>query len=437
MAKDKNEEPKIELKKPNAAGEDQTAKIPKPLKPAATDDQKVVLNSGTDSAIRPSDATRMAPAVVPPAQKEETVTMGKDEVKDVPNVAKPPAPGADDSTQKTVKPPAPVSSKDIKAKTIKLKPLKPTTEDEDNQEETLSMERDALLDKDMPSSLGAPPPAAAPAAAPAAEAPAPSTDDEATIKIQKPTTTKPSHPVPNIPGAKETIKLRPSNTTPPPPAAPGAADDSDSQETVSMSKKTIRLVPKKAGTETDDSTQKTAKPSAPTVKLTDSKGPAAAAPGAPAAPAAPTAQAPAAAAAPAAPPASAAPSAPTVKLPEPAAAPPAATGGGGSKRTLKLKSSAKTVATPPPGATEPGQDAPPAGGAPPADAKAKAKKPKKKKDPEKGAEAGIIMTIAAFFTLLLVAYYAWMAVGQWAEGQMDMTKSANVPGLSGSVKPPR
>jgi hypothetical protein len=36
-----------------------------------------------------------------------------------------------------------------------------------------------------------------------------------------------------------------------------------------------------------------------------------------------------------------------------------------------------------------------------------------------------------------MAYYAWMAIGQWAEGDQDMTKNASVPGLSGTVRPPR
>jgi hypothetical protein len=47
------------------------------------------------------------------------------------------------------------------------------------------------------------------------------------------------------------------------------------------------------------------------------------------------------------------------------------------------------------------------------------------------------MTIAAFFTLILIGYYAWMTLGQWLEGPMDHTKTANVPGLSEKVKPPR
>ncbi len=409
--KEIKKELEINLKKPTTE-DDQTAKIPKPPKSVDTDEKKVVLNSGTDSAIRPSDATRMAPAVVPPQKSEETATLNKKDVQEA-----------------VPKPPAPVS-KEAKGTTIKLKPLKPISAEEDSDaEETLSMERDKLLEGDMPSSLGATAaPAAAPPVAPAVQAthvtPG-SIDEEDTIKIQKPTTTKPAHPTPTIPGAKETIKLRPSNTTTPPPAVgQGGSDNSEDQETVSMSKKTIRLVPKKQEQTVSDATQKTAKPSAPTVKLTDSKGPAPTV--VPTAPAAPTS--------PAVAPTPAKPSAPTVKLPEPSAGAgaPAATSG---KRTLKLKSSAKTVAVPPPEvATETGQE--PAAPGTETDA-ASAADPKTVKSPdEKGANPNIIFTIAALFTLILIAYYAWMSVGSWAEVYQDV-KTTNVPGLSGTVKSPK
>jgi hypothetical protein len=248
----------------------------------------------------------------------------------------------------------------------------------------------------MPSSLGGGAP----------EGKKPSLEDEDTIKIQKPTKTKPAHPTPIIPGAKETIKLRPSNAAPVAPPPAGLPGDED-QETISMSKKTIRLVPKKPGTTTDDSTQKTAKPSAPTVKLGDAPPPAAAAP-------------------------PAAPSAPTVKLPEPAAAPPPAAANTG-KKTLKLKSSAKTVVAPPPS----GGSTPPPTGATESDMAKSNTQGKKAKNVEKGANPGVVFTIAACFAFILMAYYTWMVIGQWAEGDQDMTKNANVPGLSGTVKAPR
>jgi len=119
------------------------------------------------------------------------------------------------------------------------------------------------------------------------------------------------------------------------------------------------------------------------------------------------------------------------------ASPPAGDAGG-SKKTLKLKSSAKTVATKPPAAASgqapPPAAAPPAGKGkdlPPAAPKAQGK------DPEKGADPKALMTIAAFVTLLLVGYFAWMTLGQFLEGPMDKTKDAKVPGLTGRVKPPR
>ena len=385
---EKKDDIKLEVKKPGIEGDDKTAKIPKLNKVSASDDKKIVLNSGTDSAIRPSDATRIAPSpIAAPPGAEETIQMDKSDVKDVPELAATKK-ETDDSTQKTLKPPAPISQT-AKSKTIKLKPLKPVNTAEDNQEETLSMDRDALLDQDMPSSLGAAPKT-------------PGIEDEATIKIQKPTTTKPVHPTPSVPGAKETIKLRPSNATPPPL---GGKDES--QETISMSKKTIRLVPKKPGNTADDSTQKTAKPSAPTVKL-------GAVP--PAAPAV------------AAPPPAAAPSAQTVKMPEPAAQPPKANN---TKKTLKLKATPKPPAAAPPGAG----GAPPAPDATESDAAVKGKKGKKAKEPKApkekvaGENPKAMMTIAAFFAFLLMAYYAWMAVGQWAENEQDLTKDASVPML--------
>jgi hypothetical protein len=62
---------------------------------------------------------------------------------------------------------------------------------------------------------------------------------------------------------------------------------------------------------------------------------------------------------------------------------------------------------------------------------------KKAKNVEKGANPGVVFTIAACFAFILMAYYTWMVIGQWAEGDQDMTKNANVPGLSGTVKAPR
>ena len=393
---EKKDDVTLQVKKPSIGGDDKTAKIPKINKPGTPGSQKVVMNAASNSSIKPSDVTKISPAVPPGA--EETIQMDKSEVKDIPEIA-----GlqnsTDDSTQKTLKPPAPIS-KTAKSKTIKLKPLKPINATEDNQEETLSMDRNALIDEEMPS-LGAP---SAPTAAKD-----PGLDDEATIKIQKPVSQKPTHPTPAIPGSKETIKLRPST------AAAPAAKPEDNMATVSMSKKTIRLVPKQPGT-SNDATQVAAKPSAPTVQL-------GAPPPAPAAPAAVP------------PPPPAAPSAPTVKMPEPApapAAPPAAASSG--KKTLKLK------ATPKPPAA--GAPAPPAAtgggtGSTETDAPAQNKKGKAPKEKVTGADPGIVMTLVAFITLILMVYCTWMTIGSWAEGEKDMTKNAKVPFLSQTVQPPK
>ncbi len=363
--KENSNDVKIEVKTADSLGDDKTAKITKPNKAGAYDNKKVVLNSATDSAIKPSDATRIAPSpVAAPQGVEETIQMDKSDIKDVPKIASPQK-SADDATQKTTKPPAPISQT-AKSKTIKLKPLKPVNSDDDNQEETLSMNRNAILNNEMPT-LGA----------------SSGTPEEETIKIQKP----PS----SIPGAKETIKLRPSNATPPP-----LGGKNTEQETISMSKKTIRLVPKIPGETTDDSTQKTAKPSAPTVKLGE----------VPPAPAAP-------------------PSARTVKMPGSAAQPAKPNIG---KKTLKLKTTPKAPA------------APPAGGAPPApDAAAKTgkkgKAPKAQEEKVAKENPKALMTIAAVLSFFLMVYYAWMAVGQWAETHQELETHANVPGLSGTVQP--
>ena len=407
----------IPLKKP-AGEEDQTAKIPKPLKPG--DAKKVVLNSATESTIRPSDATTMAPAVVP-----ESIDMKQTESGNVAVVGDIPGDVKEVKPVSATPPPAPATPSSTQGrKTIKLKPLKKdvpaAADDDDNAEETLSMDRNALMDgENMPSLAGGP-------AATKEE----NLEDESTVKIQKPEMAKPAHPTPIVPGSKETIKLRPS-TTPPPPIGgagvtktePAAADEAE--ETLAVSKKTIRLVPKKPGE--DDSTQKTpkqegaapvpgappsAKPSAPTVKLQE--------------PDDVTQK-------------TARPSAPTVKLPDesPAAAaisaPPPEAGGNApssSKKTLKLKATAPATASPqaargPDGGGMPPPVAPDAEGPTGGMAAPTVK--------EAGSEPGIVMTLVAFVTLVTIAYYVWMVGGQWAE-QYQEVESCNVPALSGTVK---
>jgi len=255
--------------KPKANDEEKTAKIPKLSKPgeAGKDDKKVVLNSATDSTIKPSDATTMAPAVVPVGMKP--TESGNVAVVDniAPAVAK-----VKPST--ATPPPVPTTASSSQGrKTIKLKPLKKdaSPEEDDNAEETLSMDRKSLLEGENISSLTA--------------GKSNDFEDEATVKIQKPTMKKPAHPAPSaVPGSKATIKLRPSTTPPPVGVAPAGITktepfaDEEQEETVSISKKTIRLVPKKPGE--DDATQKTPKqtapaapkPSAPTIKLQETDG---------------------------------------------------------------------------------------------------------------------------------------------------------------------
>lgn len=416
---DKKEPDAIPLKKPESGEEDQTAKIPKP-----GGDRKVVLNSATDSTIKPSDATTMAPAFIPDSIDMKQTESGNVAVVDgiSPAVSK----------EKTATPPpipaSPGSSQG--RKTIKLKPLKKDApaEEEENTEETISMSRDSLLeDENMPSLGGN-----------AAETTSEKFEDEATVKIQKPDTTKPAHPTPIVPGSKETIKLRPSTTPPPAGIAPAGItktesaaaasdmDDDESEETVSVSKKTIRLVPKKPGE--DDSTQKTpkagppsAKPSAPTVKLQEPDDVTQKT----ARPSAPTVKLPdESPVAAVAPPMMAAPTAAAPAVDEPPSA---------SKKTLKLKATSPATQSPqaargPGGGSMPPSAAPEEGGPAVGGGGGHAPKPK-----VAGADPGIVLTLVAVLTLLLVAYYAWMVGGQWAEQYMEV-ETANVPALSGKVK---
>lgn len=194
-------------KKPQSGEDDQTARIPK------SDVNKVVLNSATDSAIRPSDATTMAPAFTGSDLGMRKTESGNVEVLDSisPSVSTASDPGG---ASMTPSPTATSSSGDnVGRKTIKLKPLKkeapPPAADDENAEDTLSMDRSALLEgeMDMPGLGGA-------GAAETKIDDAPTgvnLDDEDTVMIQKPkVTAKPPHPKPSLPGSKETIKLRPS-----------------------------------------------------------------------------------------------------------------------------------------------------------------------------------------------------------------------------------
>lgn len=397
MANENNEAADAQVIKP-VSEDDKTAKIPRPG--GAPNDGKVVLKSGADSVIKPSDATRIAPAIPQPGENAKSPA----------SPAKPPSPAKPISPQTIKLKPvsdtasedvdagetvsvdrddvvanatpkvakkndaAPLPAKPAKSKTIKLKPLKPNAAPEDDQElgETLSLSRDSL--PDIPAgALGG--------------TTTPPEDDEATIKIQKPTTTKPSHPVPpaSIPGAKETIKLRPSNNTPPPPPSaptvnlsPEEAGDVATPPS-SDGKRTIRLVPKSSTD--DDATQRTPKPSDPTVNLKE------------------VAETPVPA------PAQPTPSAQTVKMDTPPEAPKRAS----AKRTLKLKPTGRPTKTDIPkavgstGTVDVDNSDSAVDDAPSFEDAAS----------DSGGEPNIIFTLVAVISLGLLAYYAYLAGTQW------------------------
>ncbi|NOY76215.1 MAG: hypothetical protein GXP32_10580 [Kiritimatiellaeota bacterium] len=366
--------------------DDQTAKIPRPGQ--TSDDGKVVLNSSTDSTIKPSDATRIAPAIpqvgsenkppVSPTAKPVSAKTIKlkpvsdavpDEDRDVGETISVDRKDLESEASPQVAAPeaAPIA-KPTKSKTIKLKPLKPTSSIAADNElgDTLSLDKDSLSDIPADSLKSS-----------ASAREADSEDEEATIKIQKPSSSKkPSHPVPNMPGGKETIKLRPSNNTPPPPSAPTVNLQDPAQAPQVEGKRTIKLVPKKA-TE-DDATQKTPKPpgpSDPTVNLKEVvETPAASPPS---------------------------PSAPTMKMPadgEKAPAKPSA------KRTLKLKSAASSA----PAAPSPADDATATDTGVPAMSDS-SKAPSSIEVMDTGGEPNIIFTLVALVSLGLLAYFTYLA----------------------------
>ena len=477
------------------AEEDQTVKIVRPKKPQGA---KVVLESGTDSAIRPSDSTTMAPsplasssgdikgdapglvevsqptdvdedvddqttkipAMKPPPKPqgvklnpapkapppptmdesaEETVAMDRDDVDIAPAVSKKES-GADDQTAKIppikkpgadtapkqeeakkpetpavpkpkppTPPPAEAANTPKKAKTIKLTPLGMGADDDDNAEETLSLDRSSVMNEGMPSSLGGAAPKApetpkaaskeddestvkiskAPATPPkpteAAAAP-PKKDEKAkdddTVKVDKPTedskdepTVKigkppiPEQATPSVPGAKETIKLRPSTaTTPPPPKPAGAkptaastikvkppSETGEAPAAGGVSKKTIRLVPKKKEDAASSAQPNSVKPSSPTVKLPDASDD---------------------------------------------------NSGKSSKKTLKINRP-ESGAPPPPDKTDASESAAAVAAAEEVAAD------------DKSAEPGIVLTLVACVAFLLLIYLGLLIGGQWAHNEQD------------------
>ncbi len=332
---------------------------------AGQEPQKVVLQDPAKATIKPSSVTQIAPAA---------------------NAADAPAaaPAADGR------------------RTIKLKPMK-MADGTQSEEETVSMDRSDLE--------------------PGVTAAKENDEDAATVKIEKPSKSA-AAVKPVLPGAKQTIKLRPSAGT----VQTSAADDADdapkagastikvkpapepeaaAEEGVQQTKKTIRLVPKKPA-------EAPAKPSDPTTKLGgDDEATAALA----------------------------RPSAPTVQLPEePAADDMDATipeGAAASKKTLKLRTTKlKSPASP---AAAPAAAA--AGGGEPGDTDTGMEPEPMMSRPaaqmasgNAGADEGhIAFAIAAIVALLLLAYFTWMNLGQFGEQYLEW-QSANVPGLSGVVK---
>jgi hypothetical protein len=236
-------------------------------------ENKVVLQGAADSAIKPSDFTRMAPAA----------------------------------------PPEPTETKRVK--TIKLKPLQTISpkKEEVNEEETVSM----TLDRSAPPSQPMPAPSSesplkeddatvkihklkrAPDIKPDSEV---SLQEEETVKLQK--IAKPViHVATPIPGVKQTVKLRPSSssivsapiTATAMPVAPAPEEDIPtapiSRSTlkltpVSATMQTIAQVPPAETAEHTESVKRTIKlvakkPSAPTMKTPEEPSAESVAPAAP------------------------------------------------------------------------------------------------------------------------------------------------------------
>lgn len=317
-------------------------------------------------------------------------------------------------------------------RTIKLKPLRPENPPpEDKVEETISMERDELTDK-LPASAGGRPDSmddddltvkvkkpATPSASPTATVQKPPAEKEkeedATVQIGRKATNAalgttatataaaPAQPgeKPAVPGAKQTIKLRPSSV---PPAAASTAEDGAAP----AAKPTIKLSPKSAGGEAPpEKTKKTirlspttasasppgVKPSDPTVKMAED------------------AQAGADA--------SVKPGDVTTEMPEDkggAEPPPKKTG-------LKLKRDKQPEPTAEGGAPDAGAEP---GGVP-------------GYEDDMGTdgvpttdEPSIIFSLVAIFTLFIIGFLAFMLFAQFGSQWQDM--KIQVPGISGKVK---
>ena len=313
--------------------------------------------------------------------------------------------------------------------TIKLKPLKPkeAPQEENPKEAPTPMDAFKTSQTASPTDLQG------------------KKQEDETVKIdKKPRTIKPSEAAPtSIPGAKQTIKLRPSTASSsgtegdgPRPSSPMtmklrpvnvAQDQStpsesasgyvpepgfEDEQTVAMQKRTIKLTSTRPSAEapqaaptvklTADTSVKPPSPSIPTLKLVSTG-------------AQPPIQ----------PPPTEAPSEEGVvpsqePVQQQASAP---------KRTLKLRTTHSAPAVQPVTTgdmSKTGQQI----AAPQGDAAQELSS----ETQDKGAdEPNIIFTIAASVTFLALAYFAWMAIGQFGEEYLGW-QTANVPGLSGKVQ---
>ena len=350
--------------------------------------------------------------------------------------------------------------------TIKLKPLKPkeAPQEENPKEAPTPMDAFKTSQTASPTDLQG------------------KKQEDETVKIdKKPRTIKPSEAAPtSIPGAKQTIKLRPSTASSsgtegdgPRPSSPMtmklrpvnvAQDQStpsesasgyvpepgfEDEQTVAMQKRTIKLTPTRPSAEppqaaptvkltADTEDEQTVAMQKRTIKLTSTR------PSAEAPQAAPTVKLTADTSV--KPPS---PSIPTLKLvstgaqppiqPPPTEAPseegvvpsqePLQQQASAPKRTLKLRTTHSAPAVQPVTTgdmSKTGQQI----AAPQGDAAQELSS----ETQDKGAdEPNIIFTIAASVTFLALAYFAWMAIGQFGEEYLGW-QTANVPGLSGKVQ---
>ncbi len=421
-------------------------------------EKKVVVLSPAGSKVKPSDLTRPTPIVGPeisdPMKSRDSDTTSFKKLE----------PGASDNTGK---------------KTIKLKPLKPKEDGEKpSEKKPISLDAFKTSKSDEPS---APPsPAQAPQVNDSSE------DDDATVKIEKIPKPPPAPPPPKadsmaIPGAKQTIKLRPSATTPtvapsdggesprplspatvklkpspspapvPTPPPEGAADEpggeQPGEDTVPVQKKTIKLSPSKPtsageipippmpGAEAPLPPDE--EPTIPMQKKTIKLSPVKAAGATPAAPLKMPEETPQDQSKPSAPTVKLPPEPPTVKLPPmqggappppPPPPPPPQEQQQPAKRTLRLT---KTSHAPPPAEGGAPQLAPLGGEQ--AAPSPQGEQPVPVGEPTVSQEPSIIFTIAAVLTFVILAYLLWIVVGQYGSQYMGW-ENVNVPGVSGKVK---